>query len=136
MAEKFYLDIVTPHGKLFSGEVDEVAASGAVGDFGVLPGHAPLMAILRIGAFIVKTGGKTEYYFVGSGYAEVLNDKMTVLADSAERAEDIDVERAMEKKKRLELLLAKKENIDFTRAQASLERAIARIRIAKEYAGK
>ena len=134
--DKLSLDIVTPHGTVFSGQVDEVDASGADGDFGVLAGHAPLMAILRIGALVVKTDSKPGYYFVGSGYAEVLSDKMIVLAESAERAEDIDVERAMEKKKRLELMLAKKENVDFTRAQVALERAIARIRIAKEYVSK
>ncbi|MDA8086103.1 MAG: F0F1 ATP synthase subunit epsilon [Nitrospiraceae bacterium] len=134
--DKLALDIVTPHGTVYSGPVEQVDASGADGDFGVLAGHAPLMAILRIGALIIKADGKPSYYFVGSGYAEVLAGKMIVLAESAEKAEDIDVERAMEKKKRLELLLAKKENVDFTRAQAALERAIARIRIAKEYAGK
>ena len=136
MMDKLALDIVTPHGTVFSGQVDEVAASGSEGDFGLLPGHAPLMAILRIGALITKTEGNPGYFFVGGGYAEVLSDKVTILAESAERAEDIDVEKAMEKKRRLEETLARKEGVDFTRAQAALERAIARIQIAKEFAGK
>ena len=134
--EKLSLDIVTPHGTLFSGEVDEVAVAGAEGDFGVLPGHASLIAIVRIGALITRADGQHGYFFVGGGYAEVISDKMIILAESAEKAEDINVERAMERKKRTEELLARKEGVDFTRAQAALERAIARIQIAKEFAHK
>lgn len=136
MEEKLSLDIVTPHGTVFSGGVDEVTVAGSEGEFGVLPGHAPLIAIVRIGALITKTDGKPSYFFVGGGYAEVLSDKVIVLAESAERAEDIDVERAMEAKKRAEELLARKEEIDFTRAQVALERAVTRMQIAKEFAHK
>lgn len=136
MAEKLKLEIVTPRGTVFSGEVDEVQASGSEGDFGVLPGHAPLMTMLRIGALITRTDGNPGFFFVSSGFAEVGWNGMIILADASERAEDIDVARAMAAKERAEQMLAKKEEVDFTRAQAALERAVARIRISEEHARK
>ncbi|MDA8088270.1 MAG: F0F1 ATP synthase subunit epsilon [Nitrospiraceae bacterium] len=134
--DKLRLEIVTPRGAVFSGEVDEVHASGSEGDFGVFPGHAPLMSMLRVGALIARADGKPNYFFVGSGFAEVSSKGMIILADSSERAEDIDVARAMAAKQRAEERLAKIENMDFARAQSALERAMARIRIAEERARK
>ncbi len=135
MAEKLTLEVVSPYGAAFKDEVDEVVAPGTEGEFGVLPGHVPFITTLKIGILVYKKDGKPGYIFVNSGYAEVYEDKVLVLADSAEKAEDIDVERAKAALKRAEERLQKQDNIDFARAQAALERAITRIKTA-ELAGK
>ncbi|MEW6117299.1 MAG: F0F1 ATP synthase subunit epsilon [Nitrospirota bacterium] len=132
MDNKIRLDIVTPHGLVLSEDVEEITASGTEGEFGVLPGHVPFITTLKIGMLILKNGGNTEYIFVNSGYAEVTADKVVVLADSAERAEDIDVERAIAARKRAEERLRQAEKVDFTRAEAALERATIRIQIAEK----
>lgn len=132
MAEgKLLLEIVTPQGLIFSEEVDEVTASGSEGEFGVLPGHVPFVTTLKIGMLTCKKGSETKYFFVNWGYAEAGAEKVMVLADSAERSEEIDIERARAAMKRAEERLRKAEEIDFTRAEASLERAITRVQIAE-----
>ncbi|MDI6727388.1 MAG: F0F1 ATP synthase subunit epsilon [Thermodesulfovibrionales bacterium] len=131
MENKLRLDIVTPHGLVLSEDVDEVTAAGTEGEFGVLPGHVPFITTLKVGMLILRKDNKTEYVFVNSGYAEVSPDKVVILADSAERAEDIDVERALSAKKRAEERLAQVEKYDFARAMAALERASIRIQIAE-----
>ncbi|RMG05129.1 MAG: F0F1 ATP synthase subunit epsilon [Nitrospirae bacterium] len=132
MAEKLMLEIVTPYGAVLKEEVDEVVAPGSEGEFGVLPGHVPFVTTLKIGMLLYKKGGSTGYVFVNSGYSEVTSDKVLILADSAEKAEDIDVERAKEAMRRAEELLKKKEEIDFARAQAALQRAVTRIQVAEK----
>jgi len=132
MENKIRLDIVTPYGLILSEDVDELTATGSEGEFGVLPGHVPFITTLKIGMLIIKKGGKTEYVFVGSGYAEVTFEKVVVLADSAERAEGIDVNRAMAARKRAEERLAQAEKYDFGRATAAVERATIRIQIAEK----
>ncbi|MBI5212522.1 MAG: F0F1 ATP synthase subunit epsilon [Nitrospirae bacterium] len=131
MENKLRLDIVTPHGLVLSEDVDEVAATGTEGEFGVLPGHVPFITTLKIGMLVLKKDSKTEYVFVSSGYAEVSPDKVVILADSAERSEDIDVERAKAAIKRAEERLRQEEKVDFARATAALERAAIRIQIAE-----
>lgn len=131
MENKLKLDIVTPYGSVLSDEVDEVSAAGSEGDFGVLPGHVPFITTLKVGILTFRKGNQTSYVFVNSGYAEVSEDKVIIIADSAEMAEDIDVERAKEAMKRAEERLKKAEEIDFARATASLERATIRIQIAQ-----
>ncbi len=131
MENKILLEIVTPHGLIYSGEVDEVTANGSEGEFCVLPGHAPYVTTLKIGMLTCKTGKEPLIFFVNWGYAEVGPDKVLVLADSAERSEEIDVERAKEAMKRAEERLKKTEDIDFHRAEASLERAVTRIQISR-----
>lgn len=131
MENKILLEIVTPHGLIYSGEVDEVTAIGSEGEFCVLPGHAPYVTTLKIGMLTCKTGKEPLIFFVNWGYAEVGPDKVLVLADSAERSEEIDVERAKEAMKRAEERLKKTEDIDFHRAEASLERAVTRIQISR-----
>ncbi len=133
MAERLKLDIVTPYGSVYSGDVDEVVASGEEGEFGVLPNHIPFITTLKIGVLTCKDGGQTHYFFVNRGFAEVGPDRVIVLADSAEKAEDIDIERAREAKKRAEERLRQMENIDEARARAALERAITRIEIVEKY---
>ncbi|MBI5188743.1 MAG: F0F1 ATP synthase subunit epsilon [Nitrospirae bacterium] len=132
MENKLKLEIVTPYGLVFSDDVDEVTAAGSEGEFGVLPGHAPFLTTLKRGMLTYKKGNEVRYFFVNSGFAEVGPDKVIILADSAERSEDIDVERAKAAMKRAEERLKKAEEIDFARAESSLERATARIQIAEK----
>ncbi len=133
MAEKLTLDIVTPYGHVFTDEVDEIIASGSEGEFGVLPDHVPFLTTIKIGLLTYKKGSETGHFFVNWGYAEVGPDKVTILADSAEKSEEIDVERAREAMKRSEERLKKKEEIDEARATSSLERAIMRVQVAEKH---
>lgn len=132
MAEgKLLLEIVTPQGLIFSEDVDEVTATGSEGEFGVLPGHVPFVTTLKIGLLSCRKGSETKYFFVNWGYAEAGAEKVLVLADSAERSEDIDIERARAAMKRAEERLKMAEDLDFARAESSLERAVARLQVAE-----
>ncbi len=132
MAEgKLLLEIVTPQGLVFSEEVDEVTATGSEGEFGVLPGHVPFVTTLKIGMLTCKKGSETKYFFVNWGYAEVGAEKVMILADSAERSEDIDLDRAMAARKRAEERLKHTENVDFARAESALERAVTRSQVVE-----
>jgi F-type H+-transporting ATPase subunit epsilon len=133
MAEKLILDIVTPYGHVFTEEVDEVMASGSEGEFGVLPNHISFLTTLRIGMLTYKKGSETGHFFVNWGYAEIGPDKVTILADSAEKSDDIDVERAKKAKKRAEDHLKKAKKFDEARATAALDRAITRAQIAEKH---
>jgi F-type H+-transporting ATPase subunit epsilon len=132
MENKLKLEIVTPNGLLLSEDIDEVTATGTEGEFGVLPGHVPFVTTLKIGILTYKKGTDTRFVFVGSGFAEVMPDRVIILADSAEKSEDIDLERAKAAMKRAEERLKKAEEIDFARATSSLERAITRVQIAEK----
>lgn len=132
---KLQVDIVTPTGAVFSGQVDEVTAPGSEGEFGVLPGHALFITTLKNGLVTIQNDGKTSYYFVSWGYAEVESERVIILADSAEHVEAIDYERAMEAKKRAEEKLKHAADVDEARAQAALERAITRIHIFENFGG-
>jgi F-type H+-transporting ATPase subunit epsilon len=132
MAEgKLLLEIVTPQGLVFSEEVDEVTATGSEGEFGVLPGHVPFVTTLKIGMLTCKTGSELKIFFVNWGYAEVGPEKVLVLADSAERSDEIDIERARAAMKRAEERLKKAEDVDFARAEAAVERAVTRVQIVE-----
>lgn len=131
MENKVKLEVVTPYGLILSEDVDEVTAAGSEGEFGVLPGHAPFITTLKVGMLSYKKGSEVRYIFVNTGYAEVGPDKVIVLADSAEKSEGIDVERAKAAMKRAEERLKKTEEIDFARAESSLERASIRVQIAE-----
>jgi F-type H+-transporting ATPase subunit epsilon len=131
VADKIRLEIVTPYGLVFSDEADEVTVSGTEGEFGVLPGHAPFVTTLKVGMLICKKAAGTQFFFVNWGYAEVGPDKVLVLADSAEKAEDIDVERAKAARARAEERLRKAEEVDFARAESSLERSLTRLQVAE-----
>lgn len=136
MADKLTLDIVTPYGHVFTDEVDEIVASGSEGEFGVLPDHVPFLTTMKIGMLTYKKGSETGYFFVNWGYAEVGPDKVTILADSAERADDINIERAEEAIKRAEERLKQIEKVDEARATSSLERAVTRAQIAGKHQAK
>jgi F-type H+-transporting ATPase subunit epsilon len=129
---KLKLEIVTPYGLILSEDVDEVTCTGSEGDFGVLPGHVPFFTTLKVGMIIYKKGNATKYVFVNWGYAEVSSERVMILADSAEKSEDIDVERAKAAMKRAEERLKKIEEFDFARSTASLERAVMRSQIAEK----
>jgi F-type H+-transporting ATPase subunit epsilon len=125
------LEIVTPDHSLVTEKVDELVAPAAEGYLGVLPGHTPLLATLSIGELWYRKGGQRFYLAIAGGFLEVLPDKVTVLAQIAERAEDIDVARAERAKKRAEERLSKPAGeIDIERAQASLMRATVRLTVA------
>ncbi len=136
MENKLRLEIVTPYGSVFGDDVDEVTAAGSEGEFGVFPQHAPFITTLKTGMLTAKKEGETLIFFVSGGYAEVGPDKVIVLADSAERSEDIDVERAKAAMKRAEERLKKAEEIDFVRATAAIERATIRVQVAEKKTAK
>jgi len=128
MAKELRLDIVTPDRLVFSSDVEYVGAPGILGEFGVLPGHVSFLSALGIGNLYYKIGGKTFYVFVAGGFAEVNGDKVTVLAEVAERAEEIDVERARRAEERArQRMTRQQEAIDNARATAALQRALARM---------
>ncbi len=134
MAENIRLEVVTPDKEVVNDMAQIVMAPGSLGEFGVLSGHTPFMTSLNTGAIHYRDqNGKDQYVFVSGGFAEALPDKVTVLAESAEKMEDIDPERAKAAMERAEKRLAQdraKEQVDNDRAKAALERAVVRIRIA------
>jgi F-type H+-transporting ATPase subunit epsilon len=127
------LEFVTPSRAIAHEDVDEVELPGEEGYFGVLPGHAPLLAVLRTGEMWYRKGGQKTYAFVAGGFAEVLPDRVSVLAQVAEHAEDIDLERAEAAKHRAEERLARPQvtEIDFERARIALLRALTRLDISR-----
>jgi F-type H+-transporting ATPase subunit epsilon len=130
MENKLLLDIVTPHGKVLSEEVDEVTTTGGEGEFGVLPGHVNFVTTLKICILSYRKGDETKFVFINSGYAEVTQSSVIILADSAELSDAIDIERAREARERAEERLKQEEKIDIARATAALERATIRIQLA------
>jgi F-type H+-transporting ATPase subunit epsilon len=125
------LRIVTPERVLAHEQVDELQIPGAGGYFGVLPGHAPLIALLKVGELWYRKGQTKTYLAVSEGFAEILPERVTILARIAERAEDIDVERAEAARQRAEQRLKEPGlNVDFQRARVSLARALVRIDVA------
>ena len=131
MAETLELEIVTPDKKVVGEQVEEVQIPGKNGYLGIMPGHAPLITELSVGEITYRRGGSTEHLSVAWGFAEVLPNKVTVLAESAERAEDIDVKRAEEQRQRAEERLKSGDpNTDFPRALNALQRAETRLAVA------
>ena len=125
------LRIVTPERVLAHEQVDELQIPGAGGYFGVLPGHAPLIALLKVGELWYRKGQTKTYLAVSEGFAEILPERVTILARIAERAQDIDVERAEAARQRAEQRLKEPGlNVDFQRARVSLARALVRIDVA------
>jgi F-type H+-transporting ATPase subunit epsilon len=126
------LEFVTPERAIMHEEVDEVEIPGEEGYFGVLPGHAPLLAALRPGMLWYRKGAEKTYAFVGGGFAEVLPDRVAILAQVAERADEIDVQRAEASKRRADELLAKPASqADFERARIAALKAMARLQVSR-----
>src|SRR6188508_3084952 len=121
------LEIVTPDRSVVADKVDEVEIPGAEGYFGVLPGHTPLLSTLKVGELWYRVGTERRYLAVAGGFVEVLPDRVTVLADIGERAEDIDLARAEAAKRRAEERLAKAIDIDIERARFALLKSLIRL---------
>ena len=135
MAGSIRLEIVTPEKTVVSEDVQIVMAPGVLGEFGVLIGHTPFLTALKTGVVRYSDShGSERMVFVSGGFAEALPQKVTILAESAERRRDIDVERARAALERAQKRLAEqrsKEEFDFVRAQTALQRALIRLRIAE-----
>ena len=128
---KILLEIVTPDRSLIREEVDEVQLPGSEGYLGVLPGHTPLLATLTVGELWYRIGQEKHFLAIASGFGEVLPDRVTVLAQIAERAQDIDISRAEAARKRAEERLASKViNIDSERARIALLKSLIRVQVA------
>jgi F-type H+-transporting ATPase subunit epsilon len=132
MADKLRLRVVTPTRLLLDEEVDEVTASGALGEFTVLPNHISFLTLLEIGVLSYKQGAQRHFIAAGGGYTEVLDNVVTVLANSAEFAEEIDVARAQRSKELAERKMAGlgMDDREFVAAEAEFRRARARLEVA------
>ena len=134
MAENILLEVVTPEKQVVNEMAQIVMAPGSLGEFGVLTGHTPFLTTLKTGIVRYTDAEGTErYVFVNGGFAEALPNKVTILAESAEKREDIDLDRAKAAQERAEKRLAEaraKDNIDIARAKAALDRAVVRINLA------
>ena len=134
MAEMLRLEMVTPYKQVLAVDVDEVTAPGTLGEFGVLPGHTPLLTTLKIGQLTYRQGNELFHVAVNWGYVEVENDKVTVLVETAEPADQIDLVRAKEALSRAETAIKSMspEDVEFVQMEASLERALIRIQVAEQ----
>ncbi|MDQ1143573.1 MAG: F0F1 ATP synthase subunit epsilon [Bacillus sp. (in: firmicutes)] len=127
------VNVVTPDGPVYESDVEMVSTKAKSGELGILPGHIPLVAPLAIGVVRLKKGGNTELVAVSGGFLEVRPDQVTILAQTAEKASDIDVERALRAKERAEQRMHDQhaEHIDFRRAELALQRAINRLAVSE-----
>lgn len=133
---QIHLEVVTPTGPVIADDVDIVTAPGFGGEFGVLANHAPFLSTIKIGTLSFKKDKQNKFLMVSGGFAEVSNNKITFLVESAEYGQDIDVDRAIKAKERAEKRIAQaiqhSEKINRARAEAALQRALARIRAAEQ----
>jgi F-type H+-transporting ATPase subunit epsilon len=133
MSDTFQLEIVTPEKVVVKDEAEEMQIPGKNGYLGILPGHAPLVTELSVGEITYRKDGYTHHLAVAWGFAEVLPDKVTVLAEIAERADEIDVQRAEKAKERAEQKLNSGDpEIDYDQAEASLRKAETRLEVVKK----
>ncbi len=134
MGQKIRLEVVTPTGAKVDEDVDIVNAPGYGGDFGVLANHAPFLSTIKIGTLTYENDKSREALMISGGFCEVSNNKITFLVESAEKGSEIDVDRALRAKERAEKRLVqdaqKIENFNRNRAEAALQRALARIKVA------
>jgi F-type H+-transporting ATPase subunit epsilon len=127
------LEIVTPDRKVVTEKVDEVEIPGAEGYFGVLPGHTPLLAMLQVGELWYRKGNETVYLSIAFGFAEVLPDRVTILAQVAEKADEIDIARAEAAKRRAEERVSTPilaSEMDYERARIALLKSLIRLQVA------
>ena len=132
MAEKLKLEMVTPYKKVLSEDVDELTAPGLIGELGILPGHTPLLTTLKVGELTYKKGSESYHVAVNWGYLEVEEETVTVLVDTAEKADEIDLNRAKAALGRAEDALKTMASDDkkHTVMEAALQRALIRIQVA------
>lgn len=132
---QIHLEVVTPHGQVVNEDVDIVTAPGVEGEFGVLAHHAPFLSAIKTGTLVFKQNKREKFLMVSGGFAEVSNNKVTFLVETAEYGHDVDVDRALQAKERAEKRLARAQahadDLDRIRADAALQRAVARIAAAQ-----
>ncbi len=129
---KLNFDIVTAERIVYSDEVDVVVAPGMEGQLAILPNHAPLMTMLQPGELMVRKDGEESFMFVSGGFLEMMPNKVTILADTAERADEIDAARAEDAMKRAEQRLqSRPADLDSTRAEVALRRSMTRLKVAE-----
>jgi F-type H+-transporting ATPase subunit epsilon len=128
------VSVVTPDGPVYESDVEMVSTKALSGELGILPGHIPMVAPLQIGVVRLKNGSQTDFVAVSGGLLEVRPDKVTILAQSAEKSSDIDAERALLAKERAEKRLREQQqaNVDAKRAELALQRAINRLSIVEK----
>jgi len=127
------LEIVTAEGTVFADDVNEVVAWGIEGQLGILPHHAPLMTMLQPGDLLIRKDNEEHYLAISGGFLEVRPDKVIILADACERAEEIDMERAEAARRRAdEILKTRPPDVDTAAAEAALRRSLARIKAAEK----
>lgn len=133
MKSRLFLEIITPEKIVFQGQTDMVVAPGTEGVIGVLPGHIPLFSRLEPGELkIIREGKKNIFIALAGGFIQVQPEKVTILADTATRAESINEAKVLEARKKAESLLAKKvSDVEFAKAEASLRKALAELRVAQ-----
>ncbi len=133
MPDTFQLEIVTPEKMVVGDVAEEMQIPGKNGYLGVLPGHAPLISELAVGEITYRNGSNRHHLSVAWGFAEVLPNKVTILAETCERCDEIDVKRAQEAKRRAqERLQSGSTNVDYTRAENALQRAATRLEVAEK----
>ena len=133
MPDTFQLEIVTPEKVVVKDAAEEMQIPGKNGYLGILPGHAPLITEMAVGEITYRNNGNTHRLAVAWGFAEVLSDKVTILAETAERPEEIDVKRAQEAKQRAEeRLKSGSTETDYARAQDAVQRAEMRLQVAEK----
>ncbi len=129
----FRLEVVTAERMVFSDDVSMIVAWGTEGQLGILPHHAPLMTMLRPGDLLIRKDNEEEYLAISGGFLEVRPDKVVILADTCERAEEIDVTRAEAAKRRAEeMLKGQPPEVDAAAAEAALRRSLARLKVAEK----
>ncbi|OIO54994.1 MAG: F0F1 ATP synthase subunit epsilon [Alphaproteobacteria bacterium CG_4_10_14_0_2_um_filter_63_37] len=129
------VDVVTAERRVYQGDADFVVVPGEMGELGILPRHTPLLTRIKLGEIRVKRGEETDYIFVNGGILEVQPDQVTVLADTAERAEDIDEALAVEAQRRAEELREKvASDMDVAHAEAALQEALTRLKVLRRRA--
>jgi len=133
MAKKLNFEITTPEGIVFSDQIDEIVLPTPQGEIGILPNHIPLVSLLSAGEVRIKKGEEITYLAVSGGFIEIRPDKVVVLADTAERAEDIDEAKAEEARKKAQVLLKEKraDARDFTALSAKIEKELTRLKVVK-----
>ena len=133
LATHLTLELVTPDRPVVDESVDEIQIPGSEGYLGILPGHSPLLTSLQVGELWFRQGDETSYVSVAFGFAEILPDRVTILAQIAERAEDIDTERAQEAERRArERLTESVEDVDLERARVAELKSLVRLRVASK----
>jgi F-type H+-transporting ATPase subunit epsilon len=132
-------EILTQERQLFSSDVDIVVLPGLEGRMGILPNHSPLLTVLGFGEVVVRSGGNEEFFAIGGGFAEVQPDRIIVLADSAEQAEEIDIERAEAARTQAEKAMSEgvpEDPLRYAQIEAALKRAQIRIDVGRRHGGR